>query len=190
MSISRAKGLLSSFSAVIATAALVVGMLTLVQHSTTTTDHSRNGLVRPTSITQVQPAIAMQIPAADQRVLATMASTEAGRARLNKVLNESFGSLGGTANFASSASSGGVTPVLAYGYDNGHFWVTASYADMARGAIWVGVQVCKRRFPPLGGLCQYLGNTLTSWSRGWGSSNAHGVWAAVYLNGRFTGGRW
>lgn len=85
-----------------------------------------------------------------------------------------------------AAASYVVEPALAYGY-NGHFWVTASYADMASGFIWSGVRYCSTRLP--GWLCSYLGNVLTSWSNGWGWAGNHGVWGAVYWNG-INGGRW
>ncbi len=89
----------------------------------------------------------------------------------NKVINASYSSL---------------NPDLVYGY-NGHFWVIASYADMASGAIWAGVRSCSTRLP--GWLCSYLGNVLASWANGWGWGTNHGVWGAVYWD-RITGGRW
>lgn len=89
------------------------------------------------------------------------------------------------------SSSGGqakgtVQNVLAYGYDNG-IWITASYADMARGLIWVAVNYCKRYVPAWA--CNAAGNWLTSMARGYAPANDHGIWGKVTWRG-YTGGRW
>lgn len=76
--------------------------------------------------------------------------------------------------------------VLAFGYNNG-VWVTASYADMARGLIWGAVQYCKRYVPAWA--CQAAGNWLTSMARGYAPMNNHGIWGKVGFSG-YTGGRW
>lgn len=80
-------------------------------------------------------------------------------------------------------------PNLAYGANVSHVWITASYADMARGLIWTGVRVCIARRAPAW-LCNHIGNTLSSWARGWGAAGNHGVWAEVYYAGWWRGGRW
>lgn len=92
---------------------------------------------------------------------------------------------------AQATSVGPMTPILAQGWDRDHYWITASYADMSRGAIWAAVYACKRsgKVPPW--LCQYAGDKLSKWARGWGSAKNHGVWGAVYpYRGRLAGGRW
>ncbi len=99
---------------------------------------------------------------------------------------ESTTSSTNTSSKVVAASYSSMDPAIAYGY-NGHFWVTASYADMASGAIWAGVQYCSKRLP--GWLCSKLGNVLTSWANGWGWATNHGVWGAVYWD-RIEGGRW
>lgn len=86
-----------------------------------------------------------------------------------------------------SITGGSVQNVLAYGFDRDHVWVTASYADMARGLIWGAVAWCKRYAPAWA--CQAAGNWLTNMAKGWGAANNHGVWGAIYWN-RYTGGRW
>lgn len=80
--------------------------------------------------------------------------------------------------------------VVALGITGDHFWVTASYGDMARGAIWGAVSICIGYGVPAW-LCSAAGYILTTWSQGWGSANNHGVWAAVYWwPPHVTGGRW
>ncbi len=87
------------------------------------------------------------------------------------------------------SSIGDMELVLAYGANPTHVWITASYADMARGAVSAAVQYCKRYVPSW--LCKTVGNQLSSWAQGWGRAANHGVWAAVYwAPPRFTGGRW
>ncbi|CRK59284.1 hypothetical protein [Alloactinosynnema sp. L-07] len=82
-----------------------------------------------------------------------------------------------------------IRPVWATGMAGDHFWITASYADVASGAISGAVWACKRRLP--GWLCDTAGRLLKEWAKGWGSASNHGVWAAVYWwPPRVTGGRW
>ncbi|HEY5877312.1 MAG TPA: hypothetical protein VIU11_00280 [Nakamurella sp.] len=70
-----------------------------------------------------------------------------------------------------------------------HFWITASYADIARGAVPAAVAACAVRVPRA--LCNTAGNVLESMAAGWGAGNSHGVWAAVYWwPPRVTGGHW
>lgn len=92
---------------------------------------------------------------------------------------------------ALTTSAGPMMPILAYGWDRDHYWVTASYADMSRGAIWGAVHACKRSGKAPHWLCQYAGDKLSEWARGWGSANNHGVWGTLHpYQGRLTGGRW
>jgi hypothetical protein len=84
-------------------------------------------------------------------------------------------------------TSGTVQNILAYGFDRDHVWVTASYADMARGLIWGAVQYCKRYVP--GWVCDAAGRWLSSMAQGYAPLSNHGVWGALYWN-RYTGGRW
>jgi len=80
--------------------------------------------------------------------------------------------------------------VLAVGITGDHFWITASYADVARGAITGAVYACESRGVPAW-LCQSAGALLRAWANGWGYANNHGVWAAVYWwPPHVTGGRW
>jgi hypothetical protein len=91
------------------------------------------------------------------------------------------------------ATSGahGVTSDIAAGHDSTHFWITASYADIADGAIWGAVVACEVYLEPIAGVCEIAGETLVDWSQGWGRAANHGVWAAIYwLPPHFTGGRW
>lgn len=81
----------------------------------------------------------------------------------------------------------GVQNVLAYGWSGDHVWVTASYADMARGAIWIAVNYCSRYVPSF--ICNAAGNWLSSLAQGYAPWSNHGVWGALYWN-HYTGGRW
>jgi hypothetical protein len=84
-----------------------------------------------------------------------------------------------------------VTPDISYGHDSTHFCVTASYADIADGAIYAAIGACAFYLEPIANVCEIAGETLVDWSRGWGQANNYGVWAAVYwLPPHFTGGRW
>jgi hypothetical protein len=91
---------------------------------------------------------------------------------------------------AHQTSVGDMQLIVAYGMSWDHFWVTASYLDMARGAIWAAVGYCIYRGVP-SWLCNGAGSTLSSWAQGWGSASNHGVWGAVYwAPPHITGGRW
>jgi hypothetical protein len=84
-------------------------------------------------------------------------------------------------------TQGNVQNILAYGFDRDHVWVTASYADMARGLVWGAVQYCKRYVP--GWVCDAAGRWLSRMAQGYAPLSNHGVWGALYWN-RYTGGRW
>lgn len=144
--------------------------------------------------------VARSLPANRISELHRLTDTPAKRDALVKALQESFSGVAKVGvdssprALASDQINSGVrsvayvNPVIAYGATWDHFWITASYADMARGAIWGAVAACKGRAPAW--LCTYAGNVLSSWASGWGAANNHGVWAALYYYGRFDGGRW
>ncbi|MEV7042699.1 hypothetical protein [Amycolatopsis sp. NPDC051061] len=78
---------------------------------------------------------------------------------------------------------------MATGITGDRFWITASYADMANGAIWGAVRACQTRLP--GWLCTSAGNLLSSWAQGWGSASNHGLWAEIYwAPPHVNAGRW
>ncbi|WP_328686075.1 hypothetical protein [Streptomyces sp. NBC_00343] len=90
---------------------------------------------------------------------------------------------------STSTGKGHVVQALATGVTGDHFWIIASYSDVARGLIAGAVRACSLKVPAW--LCTNAGNLLTSWSRGWGSASNHGIWAAVYWRpAHVTGGRW
>lgn len=90
---------------------------------------------------------------------------------------------------AQESSIGEMELILAYGVNSTH-WITASYADMSRGAIWVAVRACIARGIP-SRLCNTAGNQLSNWAQGWGAASNHGVWAAIYWAPPcLTGDRW
>ena len=117
------------------------------------------------------------------------------RAQVIAQLTESFAGVAqvgyGTAPRAAGSSPSGVgfQQILATGISGDHFWITASYADIARGAVPGAVAACAVRLPRA--LCNAAGNLLKSMAAGWGTGNSHGIWAAVYWwPPRVTAGRW
>ncbi|MGQ0846528.1 MAG: hypothetical protein ACT4QF_20590 [Sporichthyaceae bacterium] len=149
------------------------------------------------------PAQSIELTPEELREWAQITATPEGRASLVQGLQESFDGVAEVGTDSPAGPSGGVVrsvvyaagpqveidAVLAYGKNSNHVWITASYADMARGAIWTAVGYCKTRVPAW--VCTRAGQTLDSWARGWGSANNHGVWAAVYWSPpRWEGGRW
>lgn len=153
---------------------------------------------RPASVLEAGDAVyRATLPDVELAQMRAATDTPAERQQVNEVLAAAFADvaevkIAGPQNEANDEASGGgsVQQVLAYGAAGTHVWMTASYADMAAGAIWAAVRFCQRRYPPLSGVCGYVGNLLTSWARGWGAASNHGVWGAVYYWGQVTGGRW
>ncbi|MGW3102469.1 hypothetical protein [Streptomyces sp. NPDC001100] len=95
----------------------------------------------------------------------------------------------GSITSATSTDKGHAVQALATGVTGDHFWIIASYGDIARGTIAGAVRACSVKVPAW--LCTNAGNLLTSWSRGWGAAANHGIWAAVYWRpAHVTGGRW
>ncbi|WP_395725604.1 hypothetical protein [Nakamurella sp.] len=122
-------------------------------------------------------------------------ATPRQRAEIIAQLNEAFAGVATVGDGASPQATGStpsgarVQQVLATGFTGDHFWITASYADIARGAVPAAVAACAIRIPRA--LCSAAGNWLIGAAAGWGAGNSHGLWAAVYWwPPRFTGGRW
>ncbi len=147
--------------------------------------------------TPADPATSIALTAEQITELKALTATPEKVEKLASTINETFTGVAtaGAAAPATAAAQPGVVqaantasavPALAYGF-NGHVWMTASYADIAKGLISGAVRFCKTRLP--GWLCTYLGNIVTNWARGWAPLSNHGVWGAVYWN-RVEGGRW
>ncbi|MER5637484.1 hypothetical protein ABT095_11065 [Kitasatospora sp. NPDC002227] len=129
-------------------------------------------------------------------------ATPAGRAQVISDLQDAFSGIAtvGTGPMPASGPASGVTSAtytdggrivqaFSSGFDRDHFWIIASYGDIAHGAINAAVAACATRLP--GWLCASAGGLLSSWANGWGYATNHGVWAAVYWNPpHVTGGRW
>jgi len=158
------------------------------------------GLTAPQAFAAQQPAKAQitavpvtRTTAAELAWLGTEMAKPAERAKILADLQTAFKGVGkvGIGPVPGSRTRRGVTPDVAFGHDSTHFWVTASYADIADGAIYSAIGACMFYLEPIANVCEIAGETLVDWSRGWGSANNHGVWAAVYwLPPHFTGGRW
>jgi hypothetical protein len=116
-------------------------------------------------------------------------ATPAQRAKLLADMQKAFA---GVARIeATQASPHGISPDLAFGKTSNHFWIIASYADVADGAIWSGVIACGVYQPDLFDFCEEAGDILSDWAQGWGRASNHGVWAAVYWWPPYIiGGRW
>lgn len=133
------------------------------------------------------------LTAAELGWLRTEMAKPAERAKILADLQTSFKGVGkvGIGPVPSTTIKHGVAPDVAYGKTSDHFWITASYADIADGAIYSAIGACAVYLEPIANVCEIAGETLVDWSRGWGRANNHGVWAAVYwLPPHFTGGRW
>ena len=139
-------------------------------------------------------AVPVTRPAATELAwLRTEMAKPAERAKILADLQTAFKGVGkvGIGPLPGTTAKQDVTPDISYGHDSTHFWVTASYADIADGAIYVAIGACAFYLEPIADVCEIAGETLVDWSRGWGRANNHGVWAAVYwLPPHFTGGRW
>jgi hypothetical protein len=131
--------------------------------------------------------------AAELAWLRTEMAKPAERAEILGDLETAFKGVGkvGVGPLPDDSAKTGVTPEVSDGHDSTHFWVTASYADIADGAIYSAIGACMAYLEPIANVCEIAGETLVDWSRGWGWANNHGVWAAIYwLPPHFTGGRW
>jgi hypothetical protein len=121
-------------------------------------------------------------------------ATPAERAKVLANLQKAFAGVAhiGTTMPATGKESGhAMSPHLSFGRTGNHFWIIASYADVADGAIWSGVVACEVYEPELSDFCEEAGDILSDWAHGWGRASNHGVWAAVYWWPPYiTGGRW
>jgi hypothetical protein len=146
---------------------------------------------------QPDPSLSGQIDVTPEELAAWEVSiaTPAQQAQIVADMQESFAGiatvkLGTEPHLTRPSSVGALELILAFGANATHFWITASYADMARGAIWVAVRACIGRGIPAW-LCNAAGNQLSRWAQGWGSAANHGLWAAIYwAPPHFNGGRW
>jgi hypothetical protein len=100
----------------------------------------------------------MAMPAERSRILADLQTALQGVGKVG------VGPLPGT------TAKQDVTPDISYGHDLTHFWVTASYADIADGAIYAAIGACAFILEPLANVCEIAGETLVDWSRGWGGA--------------------
>jgi hypothetical protein len=149
------------------------------------------------SAAQIQP-VDLQLTANEQAQWRELTATPAGRADVLEGLQSAFAGVGkigvgpvpGQIKTVGYATGGNIRPEWAAGLTGDHFWITASYADIASNAISGAVALCKTRVPTPW-LCDAAGSLLREWARGWGWANNHGVWAAVYWwPPHVTGGRW
>ena len=120
-------------------------------------------------------------------------ATPAERAKVLANLQKAFAGVAHIEATAPTAKQSGhaMSPHLSFGRTGNHFWIIASYADVADGAIWSGVIACAAYEPELADFCEEAGDILSDWAQGWGRAANHGVWAAVYWWPPYiTGGRW
>jgi hypothetical protein len=124
-------------------------------------------------------------PAQRARLVATLRDAFAGVARVGT------GTMPTRAGHGSSTASGTDSPELSFGRTGDHFWIIASYADVADGALRSGVLACAASAPEFADVCETAGELLSEWASGWGRASDHGVWAAIYWwPPHVTGGRW
>ena len=144
-----------------------------------------------TSAVSTKVATTYQPSQAELAQWKALTATPAQRARIVHELQGAFAGVAqvGVGPIQTGTSAPNIQEVLSYGVNWDHFWIIASYYDMARGAIWGAVQVCDRYAPSW--ICNQAGNILSSWAAGWGWASNHGVWASIYWwPPHVTGGRW
>lgn len=164
---------------------------------------------RPTRLTVVPAArpvtVGPHLTEAQQRQWRAMTDTATERARVAKVMLDSFTRAGVTVSVAVpdgiSAGTSGVTvpmagrtarfaePEWTAGVSWDHVWVVLSYQDIARGAIASATGFCATKLPWW--ICSSMGATLYAFANGWGYAANHGLWAAIYWwPPHYTVGRW
>jgi hypothetical protein len=143
------------------------------------------------------PVSMVELASAQKAELVRLTSAPAKKALFLKNLQRAFGGIATvgyvpatSANAVGAAHSASKTahPFFAGGWDRDHFWISLSYADAANGAIDGAYALCTRYLP--GMICGPISSVLRRLVAGQGSASNHGVWGAVYLYGRVTGGRW
>ncbi|WP_347351336.1 hypothetical protein [Intrasporangium sp.] len=184
------RGIVATTAAVVFLGGGVVTGVAIADGPSTTTVST--GYAAPTG-TKAKITTAQLTPEQSRQLKEVMADPQRA-AYVQDVLGKSFGSAGAAdptaKQNATKESTGSVENVVAYGFDRDHLWMTASYWDIASGAIDSGVWYCRARLGRLGWLCSWAGNLLKRWGSGWGWAGNHGVWAAAYTWGRVDGGRW
>ena len=142
----------------------------------------------------------LQLSGLERRELERLTPTQ--RARVARGMALAFSKVGRTGTGEVPGSTTLTAKDFTYGYD-GHFWVIASYADMLNPAIDYLIGRAEgectdfaSEFPwpvelAIVGICVKTGSYLKNMAHGWGWSNSHGVWAAVYVvPPEMKGGRW
>ena len=191
---SRLRRQITLLSAVVLASVLSSIGTSMVLNTQSTTSNATNAEAHSTGNPTSGPITLTSSELADWQA---MTATPFGRAKVVADLQQAFAGVatvgaGSEPTMAATNSATGTTNanlVMAYGITADHFWITASYSDMARGAILGAQTACSKRLP--GWLCSSANNALSSWARGWGSASNHGVWASIYWNpAHLTGGRW
>lgn len=132
--------------------------------------------------------------------LHSLTSTARGRSELRAVFSRSFGS-GGRVGVSSGAK---VAPALSCGFTScgisseggRHLWMIASYAAVLKAGIGKLVPICEAGLDayitPLGAalVCGSAEKLLALLIQHEPAVSNHGVWAALYFNGKLQGGRW
>jgi hypothetical protein len=101
-----------------------------------------------------------------------------------------------SANTPSTWSSGIAHTSITFGWTNDHAWVISNYADaIAYGAGFIAGQACAALIheegPFIGKACSGPVTTIVkNLLQGHPRLTNHGLWAAIYLNLRVTGGTW
>jgi hypothetical protein len=149
----------------------------------------------PRAATQIRPEKIRLTPTELARWRRETA-TPAERAKLVAAFRKAFAGVAQVSTVAPDKASlvGQAKPTisnLAMGRTGDHFWIIASYADVADGAIWGAVAACGAYAPEFFEVCDLAGDVMSEWAQGWGRASNHGVWTAIYWwPPHVTGGRW
>ncbi len=162
-----------------------------VEHSSKPTRSSAPIVIRPTAAQLAEFRKLTATPAQRDAIVKKMQAAFAGIAQVGVGPMPTSTAPSGSAVLAvSNHSPPSIEDALAIGKTSDHFWVIASYLDIAHGAISVAVYYCKAYGVP-GWICDAGGYLLRTLSNGWGYASNHGVWGAFYWWPPYvTGGRW
>lgn len=189
----RTRSPLRARTARLAGAGLVVAMSAVVLSSTASaaTVPAHRASMAPVSTTSEFGPNYIRLSKTELAEWRQQTATTAGRKRLEADFQRAFAGVA-TVGFGSRDRTGGALgPDLAVGVTGNHFWIIASYADIADGAIWSGVAACAAYAPEFAEVCSTAGELLVEWASGWGRASNHGVWAAIYWwPPHVSGGRW
>lgn len=154
----------------------------------------------------VQPAPQLnQLPKSEVSTWDKFVATKAHREKVVAVFQQAFGSFAevGTGPLPSVVIGGRLTPNFTYGAQWSHFWIVMSFADFARGDLYIGTIACETALtlalaesgpaaPAIAGVvCGAMAGFLGKLGNGHPILENHGIYANVwFFPPHVTGGVW